>query len=196
MKLEEQGTWIATSPLPQPVAVGDRVEYTGGMEMRDFYSKTLDRTFGTIFFVQNAKLAGQSADAMHAAAMKAQGDSGMTIPKPVTVNAPAAGEISALNEGKTVADILAESAQLNEQTISLNAKVMKVSKKIMGKNWVTLQDGTGIEPQNKLLATSQETVSPGDIVIARGVVRTDVDLGSGYTYNVLLQEVKFSAGIK
>ena len=36
MKLEEQGIWIATSPLPEPVAVGDQVEYTGGMEMRNF----------------------------------------------------------------------------------------------------------------------------------------------------------------
>ncbi len=195
LKLEEQGIWIATSPLPQPLSVGDQIEYTGGMEMRNFYSKSLDRTFDVIFFIQNVSLAGQSADVMHATAIKAQG-SDMTIPKPSSVEAPAPGEITPLSEGKTVADIFAESAQLNEQTISLNARVIKVSKNIQGKNWITLQDGTGTEPNNKLLATSLELVSPGDTVIARGVVRTDVDLGSGYLYKVLLEEVTFSPGFE
>jgi hypothetical protein len=195
LKVEEQGIWIATSPMARPLAVGDKVEYSGGMEMRDFYSKSLDRKFDSIFFIQNVKLAGQSADAMHAADMKSQGSSPMTIPKPAAVNAPAAGEIASLADGKTVADIFAQSAQLNEQKVSLNAKVIKVSKNIVGKNWITLQDGTGVDPDNKLLATSQELVKPGDTVVATGIVRTDMDIGSGYKYKVLLEEVTFSASI-
>jgi hypothetical protein len=196
LKVEEQDIWIATSPLARPLAVGDKVEYSGGMEMRDFYSKSLDRKFDSIYFIQNVSLAGQNADAMHAADMKAQGDGSGAIPKPVTVNAPAAGEVSSLAEGKTIADIFAQATQLNEQTISLNAKVIKVSENIVGKNWVTLQDGTGTEPDNKLLATSQELVKPGDTVIATGIVRTDIDIGSGYKYKVLLEEVKFLPGLE
>jgi hypothetical protein len=196
MKLEGQDTWIATSPLPQPVSVGDKIEYTGGLEMGNFHSRSLGRTFENILFIQNVKLAGSGADAMHAEAMKSHSSSGMTLPKPVTVVAPAAGEIAVLKEGKTIADILSGSDQLKEQAVSLNAKVMKVSEGIMGKNWITLQDGTGTEPQNKLLVTSQELVTPGDIVIAQGILKTDVDLGSGYTYKVLLEEAKFSAGVQ
>jgi hypothetical protein len=194
IRLEEQGIWVATAALQ--VAVGDQVQYTGGMEMRDFYSKSLDRTFESIFFIQNVSLVGQYVDAMHAAAMEGHDKKDMQIPKPLTVDSPVPGEITALKEGKTIADIFANSAELNEQKVSLNAKVIKVSKNIVGKNWITLQDGTGTEPDNKLLATSQELVSPGDMVIARGIVRTDRDIGSGYKYKVLMEEVTFSPGFE
>lgn len=196
LKIEDSGIWIATSPLPQPISVGDQVEYSGGMEMRDFYSKTLDRTFDSILFIQNVKRAGQSADVMHAAAMNSEGGSVVPIPKHVAVTAPAIGEINHLTEGKTVADIIAEPAEFNGKIVILNAKVMKVSKNIVGKNWITLQDGTGTAPDNKLLATTQELVSPGDTVIAKGIVRTDIDIGSGYEYKVLMEEVTFSASVE
>ena len=62
----------------------------------------------------------------------------------------------------------------------------------MGKNWVTLQDGTGAEPDNKLIATSEELVSPGDLVIASGTLRYDADIGSGYKYKVLLEKAIFT----
>ena len=193
LRLEEQGIWIATASLP--VAVGDKVQYTGGMEMRNFVSKSLDRTFESIFFIQNVSIESKDIDALHAAAQGHE-SKGMPIPKPAAVEAPAAGEITRLTKGKTVADIFAESAQLNEQTVSLNAKVIKVSKNIVGKNWITLQDGTGTESDNKLLATSQELVEPGDTVTATGIVRTDIDIGSGYKYKVLMEEVTFSKGIE
>jgi hypothetical protein len=194
LRLEEQGIWIATAA--KPVSVGDKVEYIGGMEMKGFYSKTLDRTFESVFFIQNVSVVSKDIDALHAEAMKEKGSNDMQVPKPAAVEAPEMGEITPLKEGKTVEAIFAESAQLNEQVVSLNAKVIKVSKNIMGKNWITLQDGTGTEPNNKILATSLEMASPGDVVIARGVVRTDVDLGSGYRYKVLLEEAKFSPGLE
>jgi hypothetical protein len=80
--------------------------------------------------------------------------------------------------------------------VSLNARVIKVNKNIMGKNWVTLQDGTGTEPDHKLLATSQQMVAPGDLVVAKGKVTRDVDLGYGYTYKVLLEEASFTSGVE
>ena len=194
MRLAEQDIWIATATMP--VAVGDQVQYSGGMEMRDFNSRTLDRTFESILFIQNVSLVGKDFNAMHAAAMTQEESQKTQIPKPVTVAAPLAGEITRLTEGKTVAEIIAESAQLKDQTISLNARVIKVSKNIVGKNWITLQDGTGTAPANKLLATSQELVSPGDTVIARGIVRTNIDIGAGYEYEVLMEEVTFSPGFE
>jgi hypothetical protein len=115
---------------------------------------------------------------------------------PVSVQSPATGDITPLKEGKTVTAIFAESADLKEQVVSLNARVIKISKDIMGRNWITLQDGTGVEPDNELIATSQEVVSPGDMVIARGMVVTDLDIGYGYEYKVLLEEVTFSPGFE
>jgi len=146
--------------------------------MNDFHSKSLDRSFESILFVSEASLV--SGDGADKTAMPMEGHAvkDIELQKPVSVEAPVAGEIEPLAEGKTIARVFAESEQLKDQVVSLNAKVIKVSMSIMGKNWITLQDGTGTEPDNKLLTTSQEVVSPGDVVIVKGIVKTDVDVCS------------------
>jgi hypothetical protein len=192
IKLEEQDTWLAANAFA--VSVGDEVQYSGGMEMNEFHSKALDRTFDSIWFVSQASLVGADGGDPHAASMKAKTVEDMPYQKLALAMAPAPGDITPLKEGKTVAAIFSESTELKDQTVSLNARVMKVSKDIMGKNWITLQDGSGTEPDNKLLATTQELVSPGDLVIAKGKVVTDVDLGYGYAYKVLLEEASFTSG--
>jgi hypothetical protein len=120
----------------------------------------------------------------------------MQAAKPDPVIAPAPGDIQALKDGKTVNTLFTEAADLDGQVVSLNARVMKVNANIMGKNWITLQDGTGTDPDNRILATSQESVAPGALVVARGTVVTDVDLGYGYQYKVLLEEATFSPGVE
>ena len=117
----------------------------------------------------------------------------MKIGKPEAVVAPVAGEVTPLKGGKTVADIYTDSSDLKDQVVSLRAKVIKVNQNIMGRHWITLQDGTGTEPDNKLLATSQDVVKPGDLVVVKGTVATEVDLGYGYNYTVLLEESTFTS---
>jgi len=58
----------------------------------------------------------------------------------------------------------------------------------MGKNWLHLRDGTGAaaDGTNNVVVTTKDEAAIGDVVTAKGVVRTDVDLGSGYTYKVLV----------
>jgi hypothetical protein len=182
----EDGTWIAANTFA--VAVGDKVQYAGGMEMNNFHSNTLDRTFDSILFVSMAGPA--DAGSAGGPAMSKEGHAG--ISKSVMAQAPAAGEIEALAEGKTVAAIYAESAQLKGQVVGLNAKVVKMSSNIMGKNWVTLADGTGTEADSSLMATTQELVAPGDLVTVKGTINTDVDLGYGYQYKVLLEDASFT----
>lgn len=116
--------------------------------------------------------------------------------KPAKVKAPAPGEIKPLPDGKTIADIYAESDQLKNKVVSLNARVIKINRAMMGKNWITLQDGTGSKPENKLVATTQEVVTPGDLVIARGTLATNVELGRGYSYKAMLEEATFSPGLE
>lgn len=186
----EDDTWVAANTFA--VSEGDDIQYNGAMEMNDFYSKSLDRTFESILFVSEAGPVSDGSAAMPVMPMKAHGG----MEKSATVQAPAQGEIKPLADGKTVADFFAESEQLNGQVVTLNAKVVKVSKQIMGKNWVTLQDGTGTQQNDRLLATTQEEVVPGDLVIVKGTVKTDVDLGYGYQYKVLLEEASFSPGLE
>ena len=182
----ENGIWIAANHFP--VDKGDEIQYSGAMEMNDFESKSLGKTFESILFVSEAGPLSSGGAVMPE--MPMEGHAGMD--KPATAEAPTVGEIEPLADGKTVAAIFAESAQLKDQVVSLKARVIKINTSIMGRNWITLQDGTGTEPDNSLLTTSQEEVAPGDLVVAKGTVSTDVDLGYGYQYKVLLEEATFS----
>ena len=190
----EDGVWIAANTFA--VNEGDKIQYAGAMEMNDFHSNSLDRTFKSILFVSEASIVNGDGTAMPVMPKAGHADMGMQLQKPVSAQSPAPGEIKPLADGKTIAGVFAASGQLKERVVSLNARVIKINKSIMGRNWITLQDGTGTAPDDKLLATSQEEVSPGDVVIVKGTVNTDVDLGYGYHYKVLLEEASFSPGLE
>ncbi|WP_143708528.1 hypothetical protein [Methylococcus capsulatus] len=49
VKQDKQSQWIAAPSVE--VKKGDVVRFDGGVEMKDFHSKTLDRTFPSIVFV-------------------------------------------------------------------------------------------------------------------------------------------------
>jgi len=61
----------------------------------------------------------------------------------------------------------------------------------MDRNWITLQEGSSTNPEAKLIATSTQSVSAGDVVIASGTIRNNVDIGTGYSYEVLLEDARF-----
>ncbi len=97
------------------------------------------------------------------------------------------------NGAITIAEVYAKKSELNGKTIEVTGKVTKVSKAIMGKNWIHIQDGTGDEGSNDLIFTSPTAlVEIGDEVTAKGVVAIDQDLGYGYFYTVIIQESTFS----
>jgi hypothetical protein len=181
---EDDEQWIAI--VKEPVGEGDLVQFSGGLEMTDFYSETLDRSFASILFVTRATVV-RSGDS-GAEEFKHPGTSGTAAVNSAAQEVP---KIEALEAGLTVHEILSQSKAFKGQDVSLRARVMKVNEAIMGKNWVTLQDGTGTEPDNKLIATTQDVVSVGDTVVVTGVIANDVSLGYGYDYEVLLEEATF-----
>ena len=187
IRIEEPDIWIATSTME--VSAGDQVEYSGGAEMLNFHSKSLDRTFESIWFVQKASIAGQ--DLSQQAAARGHAPIPANVPQSTAIAAPAPGSIKKLDGGKSIEEILSDSAALHGQTISLRAKVIKISENIMGMNWITLQDGTGTAPNDKLMTISSEMVTVGEVVTATGLLQNDVDLGYGYRYAALLEETTF-----
>jgi hypothetical protein len=93
-------------------------------------------------------------------------------------------------DARTVAEVVAGKAALNSKTVLVRGQVVKVNLGIMGKNWLHLQDGSGsaADGSNDLLVTTQDRVAVGDVVNARGRVRTDLNLGGGYAYAVLIED--------
>ena len=191
IKLDEQGKeiWLATSI--SKVSVGDKVQYIGGLLMKDFHSRAMEKTFDFILLVTRISvLNGRSL----ASKQPIQGDEyHKNISKEEqTIPIPKSGEIVKVEDGKTIEEIFSEREELKDKVVTIRAKVMKVGKNIVGKNWVTLQDGTGVSPDNKLIATTLESVNISDILKVKGILRTDMNIGAGYKYKILLEDAKFT----
>ncbi|HQW38876.1 MAG TPA: hypothetical protein PLO00_09165 [Usitatibacteraceae bacterium] len=93
-------------------------------------------------------------------------------------------------DARTVAEVVAGKAALKGKPVLVHAQVVKVTQGVMGKNWVHLQDGSGkaADGTHNVIATTQDTVAVGDVVNAKGTVRTDVNIGAGYSYAVLIED--------
>ncbi len=183
---KDQEEWLATTALP--VKAGDRIQYRGGLLMKDFSSTILKRSFERILFVSQLRVVG-GASTMPGASL---GPTPVAKSKQIEV---APGEIKKLENGKTVAEILQQTDELNGKSVRVRAKVIKFSVQVMGKNWVTLRDGTGSAPHNSVIATTQQDAKPGDVLVVEGTARTNVDLGAGYNYPILLEKAKLSPGL-
>jgi hypothetical protein len=176
------------------VKPGAQVTISHAMTMQDFESKTLKRKFDKIIFGQlvdgKATAGGAGGMAAHSgmAGMAGMPGMGASISKAPAAVKPVAKASGA--DAKTVAEVVAGKAGLKDKTVSLRAQVVKVNNGIMGKNWLHLQDGSGSakDGSNDLIVTSKDTAALGDVVTVRGVVRTNVDLGSGYAYQVLIED--------
>jgi hypothetical protein len=188
LKLDEQGkeVWIATISrfFKVSVSIGDKVEYKGGVPMANFKSEKLDKTFESIIFVTRIKVLSKSPEDIpgHDAYVKEQNQVVEAVP-------PQKGEIVKANDGMTISDIFTNKEELRGKEVTLRAKIMKINKNILKKNWITLRDGTGTAPDDKIIFTSEMTTRINDILTIHGVVRTDVDLGGTYKYSVLIEDI-------
>ncbi len=177
LKTKDGKTWAAV-PTAQ-VKKGDKVTIRNASTMSNFESKTLKKTFPTILF---GTLGGQAKADKHA------GGTPSTSPQKKIDNTPVAKASGA--NARTVAEIITQSVKLKDKPVLVRGRVVKFNAGIMGKNWVHLRDGTGSEADNTndILVTTANETNVGDIVTAKGTIRTDKDFGSGYTYKVLIEE--------
>ena len=175
LKTANGETWAAVNK--SAVKKGEEVTIVNGMEMNKFESKALGRSFDRIIFGSLAGGAGEDLGQVHKGVAKAADVGDVKVPK-------AQG-----SDARTVAEIVGKRAELKDKTVVVRGKVVKFTPGVMGKNWIHLRDGTGTEKDgtHDVLVTSKESTQIGAVVVAKGTVRTDVDLGSGYAYKVLVE---------
>lgn len=176
--LENEGKyWIAvTAREAQP---GDVIYFSDVLEMKDFVSKELGRTFPLIYFVQDpndSPVSGQQPASMG---------------KPVNERVQGI-EIEHVEGSLTIAGIFADKAILKGDMVKIRGLVVKVNNNIMGKNWVHLQDGTGDEGKYDLTITTMEALEVGSIATFEGKIEVDKDFGAGYSYDVIMEDAKVS----
>lgn len=168
------------------LAVGDAVSYTGGTPMKNFRSKTLKRTFDTILFVEGLQV-GDAATASNPHSGMPAGHPAPTKSAPVDLSG-----IKKAEGGYTVAELFASKDKLSGKKIAVRGKVTKVNERIMGKNWVHLQDGTGSAGTNDLVVTTapEVSVAVGNTILVKGKATTDKDFGAGYKYELIIEDAE------
>lgn len=179
--------WVAIPELY--VEVGEDVELQTGVQMGEFKSKPLNRTFKQILFSagptpaynEKRKVNAHKGADMSAPApgkKKAEGKivEGLKVEKASTANAYSIEELFVQRDG------------LQDKIVVVRGQVVKVSVGIMGRNWIHIKDGSGKAADNKLVVTTKDEPNLGDIVTATGVFRNNVDFGGGYQYAVIMED--------
>ena len=188
----DQGSaWVATSLVW--VNEGDVISFPSGVLMENFHSATLDRTFDKIMFVENINVTQPAAGEAEPPPSTSDLPEGHPVmPTQGLATDEAAPQVEAVEGSKNVAEIYAAYPGIDGQQVTVRGQVLKFSPGIMGANWVTLRDGTGTEPDNILVAKTDETVAIGDTVTVTGIVKVDVSLGYGYDYKILVENANLS----
>jgi len=182
LKTKDGESWAAVNKAP--VRKGAEVTIENVTVMKNFESKSLKKTFPTIFFGTLAGTGGSAAGAgndmatAHSGLVKTTDNGDIHVPKASGANA------------RSVADIMTKGAELKDKPVVVRGKVVKYNPEIMGKNWIHLRDGSGsaTDNTNDVLVTTTNQTKIGDIVTIKGIVRTDKDFGSGYSYKVLIED--------
>jgi hypothetical protein len=192
--------WIAVPEAK--IAVGEQMSFKEGLVMTNFQSKTLKRTFDSIIF-SNGIISSSKTEVAKTPPKD------LSVP-PVNINSDSRKKQNALIGSKpavankekisvtkakganayTIAELYKNSAKLNTKKVVVHGKVVKASTGIMKKTWIHLQDGTGSQSKgtHNLVCTTKGSANVGDVITMSGTLAKDRDFGSGYRYNVILED--------
>lgn len=181
---KDKRTWAAARQFD--VSVGDTVEFPGGMLMKNFNSKTLNRTFESILFVSVMRVV-KPGEGPTTGTMLPKGHLpvGRKKAKAITVKP---GSVKKAEDGQTVAECYSLKDSLAGKTVRVRGKVVKFTARIMGKNWLHIQDGSAEGETGDLTVTTKETVNVGDLVVVTGKIAYDKNFGAGYVYKVIVED--------
>jgi len=169
---------------------GETVTVPAGAPMKNYQSKTLNRTFDVVWFVPSIK--SGTNDSMAPSTKVAEPISKEQQTGTVPLIETDLSNIKKAESGKTVAEIFAEKTSLEGKNIKVRGKVVKFNPQILGKNWIHLQDGTGATGTNDITITTQESVTLGDIIIVDGALVLNKDFGSGYKYDLIIEDAQIT----
>jgi len=169
--------WIAIPKME--ASVGETYYFHGGMEMRDFKSKELDRTFASILFL-NGLVSPEVVEGGETTTNDSPQKTNQVEEAPQISIEPAEGGIS-------IAELFSNKDRYANKIVKIKGKVTKYNSGIMSRNWIHLQDGSGTKGEFDITATSQEEVKVGDVVTLEGMITLDKDFGAGYFYEVIME---------
>lgn len=189
IRLQKEGgkkIWIAVPKTK--IVVGKQASFFSGAEMKNFKSKTLNRTFDSIIFSAGIVSSKGGKNARKEAVVTPGSKGAMVAADKVKV-AKAAGP-----DARTVAELFALKGSLAGKKVVVRGKVVKVSERIMKMNWLHIQDGSG-SPNGKdhdLVVTTKALPAEGETVTVSGTLLKDKDYGYGYKYDVIVDNAEIT----
>jgi SH3 domain-containing protein len=168
--------WIAISKAD--LNVGETLYFNQGLEMKDFHSKELDRTFPSVFFVQKASTEPNSVSMQMPATTKPV--------KPEIIKK--VSKVEKATDGITIEKLFSNINEYNGQVVKVRGKVTKLNEGILGMNWIHIQDGTEYDGNFDLTVTTLESVNVDAVVTFEGTIATNKDFGAGYSYSVIMEQ--------
>ncbi len=156
---------------------GTEVRFSEEMRVKNFESKSLNRTFEDIIFASNLQYRTDKPE-----------KGNLALITEVVKESPYQQK-----DTLSVKEAIQNRASLNNKPIAIRGKVVKVSPNIMERNFIHIQDGTGEGNEvGRIVFTSKELPKVGDIVTARGIVSVDKNFGSGYMYAIIVESATFN----
>ena len=164
------------------VNIGEEVSFSTGTPMQNFYSKTLQREFGVIYFVDGF-ISNDRMSSIDSEAAAAHGS--MDVQEAAV---PVEG-IGKADGGYTVAEIFARGDELNGKSTRVRGQVVKFTAGVMNTNWLRIRDGS---TNQDLIVPTDSTVSVNDVVLVEGELVINMDHGQGYEVPAVQQDAKVS----
>jgi len=184
LRAQEDGVekWVAAPTIQ--AEVGKTYYFKKGLEMPNFESKELNKTFETIYFVDQISEDQNSLGTMNTNSVIPESTEQNIKPviEKETINIEASKDVT------TIGNLFKDFKSFDGKTIKVKGKVTKFNAAIMNKNWIHVQDGTDFNGDFDLTITSMEEVKVGDIITLEGKVTLNKDFGAGYSYKVIVED--------
>jgi hypothetical protein len=180
IETENGNVWVAAPSIT--LQQGDTVKFSTGMPMREFYSKTLQREFEVLYFVDRFISDGGVRSIDHQAATAHGGFGEPPAAKPLR-------DFNKIDGGYTVAEILDPANDLGGETVRVRGQVVKFTPNVLNSHWIRIRDASSTE---ELVIPTDMTVAINDLVTVEGRLQLDKDLGQGYIIRALLEDARIS----
>lgn len=186
VRLSENGDEIWAAISARPIEVGATYFYKDAMEMKNFESKALARTFESIWFIND--FAAEKPVEKQASVQ----DMGTPAEHKVAIDQHEQISVEKAEGGYTLAEIFEGKSELENKVITVKGQVVKINPNIMKTNWIHIQDGTKYNDLYDLTVTTNDEMDYklGDIVTFTGTLKLNIDFGHGYQYDFLLQDAR------
>jgi hypothetical protein len=189
LRVDEEGKeeWIAI--VKQQANPGEYYTYEDATPMKQFKSRELERTFDEVLFVakltRSESVTGQEAGKRNSklnVAGKSNFDNNSSSKRH--------GKSSANNKVIKLSSLFKNKEFHTNKIVRVSGEVTKFNANILGKNWIHLEDGSSVPGKSDILITMEEEVAVGDKIIVEGQFTVDRDFGSGYKFDVMIENAK------